>query len=141
MSSYNNTIDKRLAENKSKIIEQLKQIPIVQVACQKTGLGRATYYRWRKNRNFLKLSDDAISEGRKLINDLAESQLLTAIKDGNMTGIIYWLNHNHPTYATKVEVTTRLKESEVLTPEQEAIVTRALSLAGFIPEKNQNDKT
>jgi hypothetical protein len=65
---------------------------------------------------------------------MAESQLISAIRDKNFSAIAYWLNHRHPAYATKVEVTARLKaDNEVLTPEQEVLVTKALKLAALIP--------
>lgn len=121
--------------NKEALIAQLKKTPIIQIACEKSGIGRATYYRWRKeDSDFDSKAEEALLEGSSLINDAAESQLISAIKDKNLTAIIFWLKHHHATYATKVEVTARLKaDNEVLTPEQEALVTKALQLAALIP--------
>lgn len=129
------TVQKRIDSNKELLIEQLKKTPIVQISCEKVGVGRATYYRWRKeDEEFAKLADEAISEGNFLVNDMAESQLMSAIRDKNLTAIIFWLKHHHASYATKVEVTARLKqEDEQLTPEQEALVMRALKLASVLP--------
>lgn len=130
-----NTVDKRQAKNKELILEQLKKRPIVQIACEKTGIGRATYYRWRKeDADFAEKADQALQEGSLLVNDMAESQLMSAIRDKNLTAIIFWLKNHHPNYATKVEVTAKLRaDSETLTPEQEALVTRALQLAALVP--------
>jgi hypothetical protein len=135
------TIQKRIDKNQELLLEQLKKTPIVQVACEKVGVGRATYYRWRKdNEYFSEQADIAITEGSLLVNDMAESQLMAAIREKNLTAIIFWLKHHHPNYATKVEVTARLKgDSEVLTPEQEAIVTRALKLAALLPEPKEEE--
>jgi len=36
---------------KVEFLEQLKKIPIIQVAAEKTGLSRNTIYRWRKEGN------------------------------------------------------------------------------------------
>jgi ABC-type Fe3+ transport system substrate-binding protein len=121
---------------KELLIEQLKKTPIIQVACEKTGVGRATYYRWKKeDEEFSTKADEALSEGSSLVNDIAESQLMSAIKDKNLTAIIFWLKHHHPAYATKVEVNARLRaDNETLTPEQEALVTRALKLASLLPD-------
>ncbi len=132
-------IEKRQAKEKELLVDQLKKTPIVQIACEKAGVGRATYYRWHTtDTQFAERADIAISEGSALINDMAESQLLSAIRDKNMTAIIFWLKHHHPAYATKVEVTARLKaDNEVLTPEQEALVTKALKLATLIPDVNK----
>ncbi len=130
--------------NKTKelLLEQLKKTPIVQVACEKSGVGRATFYRWKKDdQEFATKADEAITEGASLVNDIAESQLMSAIKDKNLTAIIFWLKYHHPAYATKVEVTARLKaDNEILTPEQEALVTRALKLASLLPEIKEREK-
>jgi len=130
-----NKIQKRQQKEKTLLLEQLKRTPIVQIACEKTGIARATYYRWRNDDgDFSGKSDEALTEGASLVNDMAESQLMSAIRDKNLTAIIFWLKHHHPLYATKVEVTARLKaDNEVLTPEQEALVTKALKLATLIP--------
>lgn len=137
------SIQKRMEANKELLIEQLKKTPIVQIACEKTGVGRATYYRWRKeDEEFTKATDEAINEGNELVNDMAESQLMAAIRDGNLGGIIFWLKHHHPRYATRVEVTAKLKhDDETLTPEQEALVMKALKLAALIPDSNITSET
>lgn len=142
----NKAIEERKLEEKRRIIEQLRKTPIVQIACEKSGVSRATYYRWRKDDDeFIKNTDQAISEGSLLVNDMAESKLMSAIRDKNLTAIIFWLKHHHPLYATKIEVTAKLKaDNEVLTPEQEELVTKALKLASLIPsviEKENNDDT
>lgn len=139
------TIEVRQAKDKELLLEQLRKIPIVQVACQKVGVGRATYYRWRKeDKEFAKMADDALAEGNLLVNDMAESQLLSAIRDKNLVAIIFWLKHHHPAYATKMEVTAKFKSlEEKLTPEQEALLTKALKLAALLPgekiEKKEKD--
>ncbi len=116
--------------NKTKelLIEQLKKTPIVQIACEKSGVARATYYRWRKNdKSFLKKSDEALMSGKQIINDLAESKLFSAIKEQNMTAIIFWLKNNHPSYANKVEITNKIDSTE-LTKEQKELINKALKL-------------
>lgn len=137
----NAIIQKRIDSNKEILLEQLKKTPIVQVACEKVGVGRATYYRWRKDdTDFAKEADEALQEGSLLVNDMAESQLMSAIRDKNLTAIIFWLRNHHSSYATKVEVTARLKrDDEQLTPEQEALVTKALKLSSFIPQTFPDD--
>jgi len=86
-------------KQKSEIIRCLKITPIIQIACQKAGIGRATYYRWRKeDKKFKRKSDIAKKNGISFINDLAESFLISKIKEGNMTAIIYWLKHHSPDY-------------------------------------------
>ena len=129
-----NTLTKRQTKEKELLLEQLKRTPIVQFACEKIGVARATYYRWRKaDQEFAIRADNALLEGSLLINDMAESQILSAIRDKNMTAIIYWLKHHHPAYATKMEIIAKLKNNnEQLTLEQEALIKNALKLAGLI---------
>ena len=112
------------------MLENLKKIPIIEVACSKSGIGRATYYRWRKeDLEFSQNADEAITEGVKLINDMAESQLLSAIKEGNISAIFYWLNHRHEAYGNKVEITTNNKlKDEPLNEQQKNAIKVALGL-------------
>ena len=135
------SIKKRVDNNQQLLIEQLKKTPIVQVACEKVGIGRATYYRWRKDdKEFAKLADEALLEGSLLVNDMAESKLISAIRDQNLGAIVFWLKHHHPNYTTRVEVTARLKaDNEVLTPEQEALVNKALRLASLVPSLKKEE--
>lgn len=135
------TIEKRQIKEKETLIEYLKKTPIVQVACERTNVGRATYYRWRKeDSEFSKVADLALQEGNALVNDMAESQLMSAIKDKNMTAIIFWLKHHHPAYTTKVEVTTAFKNQEItLTDEQKQLLNKALEMAAIIPGEKKNE--
>ncbi len=104
-------------QEKTLFLEQLKKTPIIQVACEKTGVSRASYYRWcKENPEFKKQSEESIMQGNLLINDLAESQLLSAIKDKNMTAIIYWLNNHHPDYSNnKIYLSDKDKQELVRT--------------------------
>jgi len=123
------TIEKRQKTAKEVLLEQLKKTPIIEVACQKVGIGRATYYRWRKeDEQFTQASDQAKGEGELLINDMAESQLISAIKEKNLTAIIFWLKNHHPTYGTKIEITTNKLIGYKLSPEQEELVHKALDI-------------
>lgn len=122
-------------------LEQLKKTPIVQVACEKTTLSRATYYRFRKeDEEFKKLADEALLEGSLLVNDLAESQLIGAIKDRNLVAINLWLKNHHPQYATKVELQGKVVvENSPLTTEQQELIKKALSLVGITPNPELYD--
>lgn len=127
------TVSGRQEKQKTEMVEQLKKTPIVQLACEKTGIGRTTYYRWRKmDAGFEQDADEAIREGSKLVNDLAETQLLACIKDKELGAITFWLKHHHPLYSPKLELTGKIKhEDSTLTPEQEALIKQALKLAGL----------
>ncbi len=137
-----NTIDKRQIKEKGVLLEQFRKTPIVQIACEKVGVGRATYYRWRKDDpEFTKESNKALMEGQLLVNDMAESQLLSAIRDKNMTAIIFWLRNHHVDYRNRVEVTAKTSiADEELTPEQQKLINKALEMAALIPAKEIEGK-
>jgi len=119
-----------ILKEKELIVEQLKKTPIITVSCEKTGIAKATFYRWKKDdKKFSIAADDAIITGSQLINDLAESQLVSAIKDRNLTAIIYWLNHHHKTYETKVHIEGKIKTERVLTLEEQKCIKKALELS------------
>lgn len=126
-------IEARKAREQALLLEQLKKVPIVSIACEKSGVGRATYYRWKKeDAEFSKAADEALAEGTYLVNDMAESQLLAAIRDNNLGAVMYWLKHRNPNYNNKLEVTARIKQdNDALTPEQEAAITEALKMAAL----------
>lgn len=136
----NKTIVKRQQKEKELLIENLKQVPIVQVAASKSGVSRATYYRFKQqDKEFAKLADEALQEGITFVNDMAESQIISAIKDGNLTSAFYWLNNRHAAYKNKVELSTaHPAEEESLNTEQKARVKKVLSLTGIKKEKNDN---
>lgn len=135
--SDNKIISERQDKNKKLIIEQLKTTPIVEIACKRVGIGRASYYRWRQeSEDFASKADQALLEGSALVNDMAESQLISAIKEKNMTAIIFWLKTHHKLYTNKVELSGKVEiENKPLTVEQEALVKKALQLAGLAPEE------
>jgi transposase-like protein len=134
MSDKKGSIQIRTSQKQEQIVEQLSRTPIVEIVCQKVGIGRNSYYRWRRqNKKFASACDKAIEEGCSFINDLAESQLISAMKNNNLTAIMYWLNHRHSIYSPKLEVTNKseIKKDE-LTKDQERNILRALKLASLV---------
>ncbi len=116
-------------KKQSEFLEQLKKIPIVSVAAEKTGLSRNSIYRWKRDdKEFEKTMEDALAEGEALINDMSESQLLSFIKDKSWQAVSFWLRHRNPKFRERVEVTAKIENIESLTPEQEDIVRKALEL-------------
>lgn len=113
----------------NQFLEELTRIPIIQVACEKTGLSRNSVYRWRKEDTaFAKKMDNALSEGVALVNDMSESQLLNLIKEKNWPAISFWLRHRNENYKNKLEITAK-DDPEELTPAQAKVVKQALKLA------------
>lgn len=127
-------------ERKRELIAQLRKTPVIQVSCDRMGIGRATYYRWHEeDKKFAKAADAAILAGALLVNDMAESQLIAGIRDRNLTAIIYWLKHHHPDYENKLQIQHAIRDDS-LTPEQEAVVRKALRLAFLNESRIKNFK-
>lgn len=124
-----NSITKRQEKEKLIVIDALRKTPIVQIVCDKTGVSRATFYRWHKDdKAFAKKADEALQEGTTLVNDMAESQVIVAIREKNLGAIIFWLKHHHPNYANKLELSGKLTEEYQLNPEQEKLMIKALTM-------------
>lgn len=123
-------VERRQEPQKSALIEQLRKTPIVQIACDKVGIGRATYYRWLDtDEDFAGDATKAMLEGNGLISDAAESQMVNLIRSGNLGAITFWLKHRHPAYRNKLEIDARVAhEGGGLTDEEAEAVRRALNL-------------
>lgn len=129
-------------QDKKKLLAQLSRTPIIEAACKQVGLPRSTYYRWRKeDENFAIACNETIELSIGRINDLAESQLINAIKDRNMSAITFWLKHHHSGYRNKLELNAHINAvQQELTPEQAETVNRALALAGLITIKESENE-
>ena len=130
-------MSRNIINDKKKLLVKLAKLPIVEAACKQTGIPRSTYYRWRKeDEYFSSACDEAIAHSSDLINDMAESQLISAIKDKSMAAISFWLKHHHANYRTRIEVDANVNTiKQELTSEQESIVREALRLAGLIQDR------
>lgn len=132
-------------KDKQKLLQLFTKNPIVEVACKNSGVPRSTYYRWRKeDEDFALVCDEVIEQSAGLITDMAESQLISAIKDQNMTAIIFWLKHHHKAYKTRIEVDAKVQAvQQELSPEQAEVVAHALRLAGLmqLPQEGQDGQS
>lgn len=128
---------------KGEFLEQLRKVPIVQVACERVGISRNTVYRWRKEDSaFCKEMDIAIAEGEALVNDMSESQLISMIREKSWPAISFWLRKRSPKFRDRIEVTTNSAPQDELSPEQETVVKEALRLASIAinqTDENNND--
>lgn len=131
------TLAKKTAEQKFAVCEHLAKCCIVQFACERAGVGRATYYMWRsEDEEFKKNADEAISVGRAYLNDIAFSGLLKRIQENNITMLIFWLKNNHPWFGDKIRHEHNhshehhLVGDGVMTPEQREQIVEALRVSG-----------
>lgn len=131
----------KTTQTKQLLIEQLRKTPIVQVACEKVGISRATFYRWKDDKKFAKEAEQALLEGVELMNDLAESALLSGIKDRSPWAVIWWLRNRHEAYSNRVKIDANINhKTEELTPEQVALVQKALKNAGLLLAGSEESK-
>ena len=131
----------RSEKDKKEFLENLKKIPIIQAACERSNVSRASVYRWKnEDKDFAQALEKALSEGEALINDLSEGQLIALIKDRNFSAIRFWLNHRHSKFREQMEIKARIERQEELNPEQEKVVREALELASFSSEIKSNKK-
>ena len=114
-------------------LEQIRKIPIVQVACEKAGIARSSVYRWRdEDEEFRKKLEEALAEGEALVNDMGESQLLSLIREKSWQAISFWLRHRNPKFRDRVEINANIQAPQnELTPEQQEVVNEALRLASL----------
>lgn len=142
------TLAVKTKKQKQAFLEQLPKYPIVQVACEKSGVGRSTYYAWRKDdKEFAKLADEAITSGTFFINDMAESKLIQNIQSGNNTAIIFWLKNHHDSYNERI-IHEHVVAEEEITEEKKAMVkalinigfTNILKSYGMTPEEYRKQK-
>jgi len=125
---------------KNTFLEELKRVPIILVACERSGISRNSVYRWKKeDKDFSKSMDEALAEGEALVNDMSESQLLTLIKEKKWQAISFWLRHRNPRFREKLEVTSKVEDSGELTPSQIEVVHNALQLAKILPLNNKKE--
>lgn len=141
-------VEMRQDKSKELLLEQLKRVPIIQLAVEKLGIGRATYYRLlHEDPEFAKKAEEAIREGSLFMNDVAEAGLLSAIKNQNLSAIVFWLKYHHPAYTTRVELNGRITHVEAsLTLEEQELVREALRLAlpqtqGDLADQNHGPET
>lgn len=95
-------IYRRKKKEKKLILDLLVKYPIVQLACEKSGISRATFYRWKhEDEEFNIDSEKAVFEWKQLVNDMAEINVISWIKNWDKTLTMYWLNNNHSNYSNR----------------------------------------
>ena len=141
--SINKTVEKRIIKTKQDLINVLKEMPIIEIAVKRVGVSRDTFYRYKaEDKAFAEQSQKALTQGTEFINDMSESQLVALIKDKNYQSISFWLRHNHPKYANKIEISGNINynEDEPLSPEQAKIARAALRMAKFSENHGNKQK-
>lgn len=125
---YNEAIEQRQLSEKARLIEALREMPLVEYACKKSSIGRTTYYRWRKeDASFMRESDEAMRHGIEFINDMSESQLIQLIKEKKMPAIAMWLKNRHPSYGARRSTQLPSLTPPELTDDEARLFQKALA--------------
>ncbi len=115
---------------KKHIVDFLGEVPIAKFAYSKAGVPKATYYKWRKTDSaFLSLTDGAITDGKVSINELAKSQIIKKIQQGNITACIFWLKHNDQDFNPRIAI--EMKTTQPLSKEQILEMAQAMRRVGL----------
>ncbi len=128
---------------KRELVAQLQDMPIVEVACRRAGVARATYYRWlQKDTEFAEQCRAALEQSTQAVSDIAEAKLISAIQEGNMPAISFWLRHHHKSYRAKLDIQGTIRhQATILTDEQSRLLERALRLGGLINTEGGDDES
>lgn len=95
-------LEKRIDSQKQKVIEFLAESGNVSFACKRGGISRETFYRWKDDARFLAQAEVAIDSGKSFVNDLAHTQLIRKIQEGDMQAIRFQLANCHDDYRPKL---------------------------------------
>ena len=141
MSKKLSVAQMRIKKQKSDLIEQLKKNPVIQIACEKLDIGRASHYRWyADDEEYAKAVDSAIAEGVTFVAEFAESQLLNAVRNSEPWAVSMVLRAMHPRYKNKIEFSGTINHTNhELTAEDEELLKESLRLA-LPTNQNQNEQ-
>ena len=96
------TIEKRIGAEKKLFLETIEKIPVISIACKKSGVSRATFYRWKEDDpEFALTAANTLGEGTLAINELAKSKLIEMISQSNLSATIFWLKCHDTEFTEK----------------------------------------
>lgn len=88
-----------------KMVEYLERTPVVESACSKLGIARSTHYRWMESEPEYKNDiERALQQGRSVVDDVAESHLISGVKNGQIGAVKFWLANNNDRYKRSVQI-------------------------------------
>ncbi|MGB0757455.1 MAG: phBC6A51 family helix-turn-helix protein [Patescibacteria group bacterium] len=127
--SKSQVVETRIAKQKAAMLEMLERLPVIQVACKKVGISKATYYRWyHDDQEFAGLADIAKREGTTTINELAQSKLIELISHSNLSAIIFWLKCRDPEFTEKKHFINEIKHEKPIDPKAKDAVDNIFAL-------------
>jgi len=115
MTKYDETINKRQGDIKAEILKFAEEMPIEFYICKKVGISRSTLYRWFEDDKSFKIKfKDARRMGISLVSDMAESNFIRKIKNGDQRASEFWVKHHEPDYAPHWDTRGNFKLSHEL---------------------------
>ena len=128
--------ERQRRKTKLLILERLTKNFTISSACRAVGIDRKTFYRWLiEDPEFKRQAYENIQESKKDVTDMAYTQLVHNIDNGNLTAVMYWLNNVDPEindkkiYITDEEIkelSSLLYNSETFKKGQELLTTYVL---------------
>jgi hypothetical protein len=105
-------------------------------------VGRATVYRWiQGNKKFAKQVEDALTEGRTFMSDIAENQLFALIGEKKIEAIRLYLQTHNARYSNKLELSGSVTtKDEPLSKEQKQLIREALKLSTLRHHEKKKDR-
>ena len=129
------TIAARIMLNKQAVLLQLKKNPVIQSACHRANIDKSTVYRWMKQDTaFAEILKETQKEGHEFICDMAESQLIKKIGDGDRTSCIFYLKtHRKNEFSEQINYEHRIENRSELSVEDRKLMHAGMikGLAGF----------
>ncbi|MCF7864927.1 MAG: hypothetical protein K9M11_00275 [Candidatus Pacebacteria bacterium] len=122
-------VDLKIKKQKEVLLEHLRTVPIVEVACKKGGISRATFYRWCSDDEEFKTEvENAKVDGVENINDMSEAQLISLIREKKYQAIALWLKNNHYRFMSedKQNLIRKVQKKTELNLQQKELLKEAL---------------
>lgn len=88
-------------ETKEKLLKEIEKSGNVYLSCMKIGIDKATFYRWKDDKEFRRKANEAVKRGRENNCEIAEHALMMNVKEKKMDAIKYVLSHQSKIYKPK----------------------------------------
>jgi hypothetical protein len=119
---------------KSRFLKELENSPLVEMACRKLNVSRATFYRWCEQDYSFKVDVEiAQGKGRDKLCDFTESKLIENIRDNLQSAIVFCLKHNSKIYRHQY-AKSYIEENEQLKKEvriQKGLIDELIDIMGM----------
>ncbi len=122
-------VDLKIKKQKEVLLEHLRAFPVVEVACKKGLISRATFYRWCSDDEEFKTEvENAKVDGVENINDMSEAQLISLIREKKYQAIALWLKNNHYRFMSedKRDLIRKVQKKTELNLHQKELLKEAL---------------